>query len=104
MTVLRTSEFFYEGKTSLKRSILNSVNEKLRFGSVIMPRVTVTVFSKKNAKMTVLDFYEGRCVKWCQMVMSMVKVMVMVMVDCIRSEVKSNQDLCVLSVPDGQDQ
>ena len=64
MTVLRTSEFFYEGKTSLKRSILNSVNEKLRFGSVIMPRVTVTVFSKKNAKMTVLDFYEGRCVKF----------------------------------------
>ena len=49
---------------SVKRSFLNSVNEKLRFGSGIIPKVTVTVFSKKNAKLTILDFYEGRCVKF----------------------------------------
>ena len=39
-----------EGKTSLKRSFFNSVNEKLRFGSGIIPRVTIRFFCKKIRK------------------------------------------------------
>ena len=50
-------------QTSLKRSFFNSVNKKLRFGSGIMQRVTVSVFcQKKNAKITVLETFN--LLKW----------------------------------------
>ena len=48
---------------SVKRSFFNSVNEKLRFGSGIMQRVTVSVFCKKNAKITVLETFNLWLVK-----------------------------------------
>ena len=44
---------------AVKRSFFNSVNEKLRFGSRIMPRVTVTVFCKKKRKNDNFRFLRG---------------------------------------------
>ena len=62
MTVLETFNLRKKNQMSVKRSFLNSVNEKLRFGSNIMQRVTVSVACKKNAKMTVLETFN--LLKW----------------------------------------
>ena len=63
MTVLETFNLRKKIQMSVKRSFLNSVNEKLRFGSGIMQRVTVSVFCKKNAKMTILETFNLWLVK-----------------------------------------